>query len=131
MDRNYVDDTVPIKMKWCVSGNNNSCNHDNLDPYIEHIQGVFGNSVIVSLPSYDQIYKAAGYKETALPLWLYDNLYSDTNSSLPYGYWTSTSYSIISTFAWYVIFDGYLASNIVYSDYGLRPVITISKSSMD
>jgi len=129
-------------MTWCVSGDDNSCNHDNLDPYIEHIQGVFGNSVIVSLPTGQQIATAGGdtnwtdsnYTGYVLPLWLYDNLFSESNDSLPYGYWTSTSVSGSISEAWKVCYDGSLYINYVYdglNSNGIRPVITISKSSMN
>lgn len=132
MDQNYIDDTVPKTMAWCASGTSNSCNHDNLDPYIEHIQGEFGNSVTVSLPTYDQIYKAAGNKSSGLPLWLYDNLYTSTNTSLPSGYWTSTVSSSYSNHARHVFSNGSLGNYSVNAyNSGLRPVITISKSSMN
>jgi len=142
MDRNYIDDTVPKSMKWCANGSDNSCNHDNLDPYIEHIQGVFGDSVTVSLPTAQQIATAGedtgwttgSYTKKTLPLWLYDNLLSESDDSLPYGYWTSTTYSDDSNdCAWIENWYGYLCNCTVTYDfiYGIRPVIIVSKTNME
>ena len=148
MNMNYTDDTVPVETTWCVSGSNNLCDHDNLNPLVTHVQEVFGNNVVVSLPSYDQIYKAAGNKENELPTWLYDNLNSYPTS--PYGYWTSTPNENLdvssggddsdnnvvvfsSPSAWYVNYSGSLYDHIIIDEdyYGIRPVITISKSLMN
>ena len=130
MDRNFTDTTVPSKMKWCVSGSDNSCNHDNLDPYIEHIQKVFGDIVIVSLPSKEQITNANGGSSSSLPIWLYDYLNGTTHSvSGLRGYWTSTPRSESAAHAFFV-FD---TSNVDYLNVsvpthaGIRPVITIPK----
>ena len=60
MDRNYTDDFVPATMKWCISGDDNSCNHDNLDQYIEHIEELWTNVDSVSLPTANQIANAVG-----------------------------------------------------------------------
>ena len=134
MNMNYTDDTVHKGMSWCDPDGDNSddnvCNHDNLDPLVSHIQEIFGNNVVVSLPTYDQIYKAAGNKETGLPTWLYGNLNSN---KAPYGYWTSTPYASDARYARIVYYNGLLRYNNVSfaSDYGFRPVITISKSLMN
>jgi hypothetical protein len=142
MNMNYTDDTVPATMAWCdpngANPNNNACNHDNLNPLVSHIQEVFGNNVVVSIPSYNQIYKAAGNKSSGLPTWLYDNLDISLD---PNGYWTSTPSDNGSIGAYLVCFYGNprspnigLVSYAVYRadySYGLRPVITISKTLMD
>ena len=85
----------------------------------------------ISLPSYDQIYKAAGNKFSGLSTWLYGNL--KVNSSIPYGYWTSTPLASGSYGAWRVSYDGYLGgyNDVGYdSNNGVRPVITVSKSNL-
>ena len=85
----------------------------------------------ISLPSYDQIYKAAGNKFSGLSTWLYGNL--KVNSSIPYGYWTSTPIASRSYGAWGVSYDGYLGgyNDVGYdSNNGVRPVITVSKSNL-
>ena len=47
------------------------------------------------------------------------------------GYWTSTSYKDSPTQAWRVLSDGNMSNNYVYTPfYGIRPVITISKSNV-
>ena len=60
MDRNYTDDFVPATMDWCKAGGNNSCNHDNLDQYIEHIEELWTNVDSVELPTANQIAQAVG-----------------------------------------------------------------------
>ena len=88
----------------------------------------------ISLPSYDQIYKAAGNRTEELPTWLYGNL--DVNNSAPYGYWTSTPDASDSLFARNVSYGGRLTNNTVDHDNGsgcesgVRPVITVSKSNL-
>jgi prepilin-type N-terminal cleavage/methylation domain-containing protein len=134
MNMNYTDDTVPATMKWCVSGDSNTCNHDNLDPLVSHVQEVFGNNVVVSLPSYDQIYIAAGNKEDPLPTWLYDYLiYTAHPVSNVYGYWTSSPSASNANKALDVFYFGILHSvDVSSASYnGFRPVITISKSLMN
>ncbi len=80
----------------------------------------------ISLPSYDQIYKATGNKTSGLSAWLYGNLNNR------YAYWTSTPYASDSRRAWYVFFTGFLNDNHVGSGdiYGVRPVITVSKANL-
>ena len=138
MNMNYTDDTVPATMAWCdpngANPSNNACNHDNLEPLVSHVQEVFGSDVTVSLPSYNQIYKAAGNKTSGLPAWLYDYLRNTTHPvSGLYGYWTSTPYASSADRAWNVFCDGSLNYDPVSSAsyYGFRPVITISKSLMN
>ena len=92
----------------------------------------------VSLPTAEQIAKAAGQtfnNETiySLPTWLYSNF--DVYAGPPYAYWTSTPNASNSWSAWRVDYDGDLDNNdAVFIDwdgnYGVRPVITISKSQL-
>ena len=83
----------------------------------------------ISLPSYDQIYKAAGNKTSGLSTWLYGNL---NKSSAPSAYWTSTPNASDSGDAWNVLYDGSLSRGIDGdgSFSGVRPVITILKSQI-
>ena len=69
-----------------------------------------------------------------LPTWLYDYLDGTTNSvSGIYGYWTSSSYTSNDRYAWGVYYDisGTLENVNLLNSYGVRPVITISKSQLD
>ena len=77
----------------------------------------------ISLPTEAQI--SAIYTNT-MPTWLYDNL---SNSGIM-GYWTSSPYSGDTIDAWYVDASGYLIYTSVSNSYGIRPVITISKSQI-
>ena len=83
----------------------------------------------ISLPSYDQIYKATGNKTSGLSTWLYGNL---NDISEPSAYWTSTPNASNSDVAWVVYsgggLDGY---SRVDRSYGVRPVITVSKSNLN
>ncbi len=83
----------------------------------------------ISLPTYDQIKAANGGNGSSLPSWLYGNLNS---SSKPFAYWTSTPNASLSHKASYVRYDGrFNLSNVdIDSDFGVRPVITISKSNI-
>ena len=78
--------------------------------------------------------KAQGTSKYA---WLFDytnecTSYGCNTSDLStYGYWTSTSYKDNSISAWHVYRNGYLSFDFVtLTDYGIRPVITISKSNI-
>ena len=69
--------------------------------------------------------------------WLFDYTYECTSygcsisDSSNYGYWTSIPYKDNSTHAWRVSRNGSLGSYIVTdTNYGVRPVITISKSNI-
>ena len=94
-------------------------------------------TVDVSLPTGQQIATAGGAtswtadKTTSIIIsgsWLYENLYS---YQLPYGYWTSTPNSGDSYYAWSVYSTGFLGNGLVNNtNYGVRPVITISKSNL-
>ena len=67
-----------------------------------------------------------------LPDYLYQNLYTDDNQSLPDGYWTLSSNAGYSRLAWRVYCDGHVYDYYVFndSDVGVRPVITVSKSKL-
>jgi len=78
--------------------------------------------------------KAQGTSKYA---WLFDYTYECTNygcntSDLStWGYWTNTPYKDNSIHAWPVHSYGRLyGSNVTYTDFGIRPVITISKSNI-
>ena len=78
--------------------------------------------------------KAQGTSEYA---WLFDytsgcTSYGCNTSDLStWGYWTSTPKKDDSTIAWVVYTGGNLSySNVTNNDYGIRPVITISKSNV-
>ncbi len=111
---------------WCKSGSNNTCAADRALEYLK--TSTTGWTKLtesqISLPSYDQIYKAAGNKTSGLPTWLYENNV--------YGYWTSTPHASNSNRAWLVNYHGNLNFNFVDFDdsYGVRPVITVSKSQL-
>ena len=131
IDSNGKGTTSGNTLAWCKSGGNNSCAADGALEYLK--TSTIGWTKLtesqISLPSYDQIYKAAGNKTSGLSTWLYGNL---NNSSAPYDYWTSTPYASNARDAWYVYSGGDLVySNVNYSSYcGVRPVITVSKSNL-
>ena len=136
MDRNIDSKgkgtTSGNTVAWCKSGSNNTCAADGALEYLK--TSTTGWTKLtesqISLPSYDQIYKAAGNRTEELPTWLYGNL--DVNNSAPYGYWTSTPDASDSLFARKVIYDGTLYYYSVgdVDDSGVRPVITVSKSNL-
>ena len=132
IDSNGKGTTSGNTLAWCKSGSDNSCAADGALEYLK--TSTTGWTKLtesqISLPSYDQIYKAAGNKTSGLPTWLYGNL--NVNNSVPYGYWTSTPYASNSYYAWVVNYDGLLNDNDVDFDnyYGVRPVITVLKSNL-
>ena len=138
MDKNIASNgkgtTSGNTLAWCKSGSDNSCAADGALEYLK--TSTTGWTKLtesqISLPSYDQIYKAAGNKTSGLPTWLYGNLNSPSSGSTPYAYWTSTPDASNSYSAWYVDSVGYLSLTFVGrgSDYGVRPVITVSKSNL-
>ena len=77
-------------------------------------------------------YKVEPEYNVFLPQFLYQNLYTETNNTLPYGYWTLSSGANGSDRAWCVDYDGFLISRDVGldGDLGVRPVITILKSNL-
>ncbi len=69
--------------------------------------------------------------------WLFDYTYEctsrgcNTPDSSTKGYWTSTSYTGATVYAWHVSYGGNLRyTPVTYTDIGVRPVITISKSNV-
>ncbi len=131
IDSNGKGTTSGNTVAWCKSGKDNSCAADGALEYLK--TSTTGWTKLtesqISLPSYDQIYKAAGNKTSGLSTWLYGNLH--VNNSAPHGYWTSTPRASYSNYAWYVYYGGSLNFRSVdYDDYGVRPVITVSKSQM-
>ena len=80
----------------------------------------------IKLPTKDQIEVA--YTGT-MPKWLY----SYTKTPVAYGYWTASLGVVSSNAAWHVRYDGsagdYDVDNAL--EFGVRPVITISKSSIN
>ena len=83
----------------------------------------------ISMPTYDQIYKAAGNKTSGFATWL--NSYTKFTDGAYYGYWTSTPDASYSYSAWSVLSYGNLSNILVDGDsYGVRPVITISKTEL-
>ena len=69
--------------------------------------------------------------------WLFDYTYEctsrgcNTPDSSTKGYWTSTSYTGATVYAWHVSYGGNLRyTPVTYTDIGVRPVITISKDDI-
>ena len=83
----------------------------------------------IVLPTYDQIYKAAGNKTSGFPTWL--KSYTEfTEGAI--GYWTSTYNTNDKYSAWSVIFSGILSNGTVDDQnyWGIRPIITVAKSQL-
>ena len=134
MDRNYTGTNVPVTMKFCGCdgrcGDMNTCT-PNVTRYVTYIQTAFGNDVTVSIPTYNQIYNVNKSTTLTSTPWLYGNLNSN---SAPIGYWTSTSKPSVENSDAYVVnkTSGIITWDVKNSaDFGVRPVITISKSLMD
>ncbi len=130
IDSNGKGTTSGNTVAWCKSGKDNSCAADGALEYLK--TSTTGWTKLtesqISLPSYDQIYKAAGNITSGLSTWLYGNLNADY--SAPYGYWTLTPYASSSNGAWFVVCVGNLGHSDVDYDFGVRPVITVSKSNL-
>ena len=146
MKENYTDSYVPKTLAWCTDGGtDNTCKNITATgsnafagkDYLGHIKGIFNkDGVEVSFPNISQITTASGQTFDStngiknLPIWLNDNL---SMRSTPHGYWTSISSENYSVSAWYVDYDGTVLDHVnVTSDayYGVRPVITLSKSDI-
>ena len=95
------------------------------------------NQSQITLPKASQIATASG-KEFSnnsisdIVIWLYDYLDLGTNTvSGVYGYWTSSFVTDNSNDAWRLRYSGFLGTNsVVDNSYGVRPVITVSKSQL-
>ena len=84
----------------------------------------------ITLPTYDQLYAAGGNEEEMLPTWLYDYLDGTIHPvSDVTGYWTSTPVENATYGARIMGSNGSLTANFVSLENGIRPVITIPKSS--
>ena len=132
IDSNGKGTTSGNTVAWCKSGDDNSCAADGALEYLK--TSTTGWTKLtesqINLPTYDQIYKAAGNKDSGLSTWLKGNLH--VNNSAPHAYWTSTPRASISNDAWAVFYGGRMNSSGVglgYA-YGVRPVITVSKSQL-
>ncbi len=144
MDRNFTDDTVPTTLAWCVDGGSNGSTFKNINSKkegtpLKHIQDLFGTNVTVSFPTANQLATVSGEKFDGLNIvsklasWLYDYL-EDTTNPVPdvKWYWTATPRASDTKLAW----DANCRGDIDYdhvnysSYYGIRPVITISKSNL-
>ena len=92
----------------------------------------------ITLPRGQQIAAAGGdtewiesnYTETPLPTWLYSYTKFTTET---YGYWTSSPNASNANYAWEAHYNGILRDHDVVdpSGYGVRTVITISKSQLN
>ena len=139
IDSNGKGTTSGNTVTWCKSGSDNSCAADGALEYLK--TSTTGWTKLdedqITLPSGQQIATASGktfdassfseYSE--LPTWLYGNL--NVNGNL-HGYWTSTPKSLSSNLAWNVDYVGHLDNDDVgrRNAYGVRPVITVSKSNL-
>ena len=77
-------------------------------------------------------YKIVPTHNILLPRYLYQNLHTEDNKSLPYGYWTLSSRADYSYYAWIVEYVGSVYHHYVNQDinYGVRPVIRVLKSKL-
>ena len=143
MKENFTDSYVSKMLAWCTDGGSDGSTCKNITTtgvdapnekdYLGHIKSIFNKKdLTVSFPTYNHIYKAAGNKDSDIPIWLYDYLDGTVHSTADVsGYWTTTLETDSSTNAWYVSFIGIMYSNYPvdnFSYFGLRPVITIPKT---
>ena len=131
MSENFSDEDYPSGANWCDPNgdnpNNTVCNHDGLDPYVDHIQEKFKTDVKVGIPSYEQILAISDRDD--LSDWLFDYLFFATHSvDDKMGYWTSTPSS--STNAWWIYYGG-IGTAGVNLPFDIRPTITLSKASVN
>ena len=105
------------------------------------IATITGNSGLTAGGSYYYFHtnsttKYTGAAGTNKYAWLFDNTYNCTTygcnvaASGTHGYWTNTAVSSVSATAFYVVCDGKMNNrNVSHAgNYGVRPVVTISKS---
>ena len=132
-----MNENLGDRVAWNTSGNN----ADGPVTALAYLEEQTSNwTVDVSLPTGQQIANAIGNTswtsggsdiDLSSAPWLYGNLYTSSNTSLPDGYWTSTPNSSYSNYAWRVGYRGGLYDNDVDdTDNGVRPVITVSKSQL-
>ena len=144
MKENFIDSYVPQIISWCTDGGDDTSTCKNISTtgseapsgkdYLSHIKSIFNkDGVEVSFPTKDQIYKAAGNKDSGLPIWLFDYMHNTTNPAIGIrGYWTITPVTDSSNLAWFVARTSNFSNGGVTDDdstYGVRPVIKISKSA--
>ena len=70
---------------------------------------------------------------SSVDTWLYDYLNNTTNAVAGVnGYWTSSAYTADSMAAWFVYYNGIISYTYVgeSNNYGIRPVITVSKANL-
>ena len=132
-----MNENLGDRVAWNTSGNNADGPVTAL-AYLEEQTSIW--TVEATLPTGQQIADAVGntsWTSGSNPIslssapWLYGNLYTSSNKSLPDGYWTSTPHSGLSNHAWRVYYSGHL--NGYFGDStstGVRPVITVSKSQL-
>ncbi len=145
MKENYTDSYIPTTLSWCTDGEDDNTTCKNISTtgssaptgkdYLGHIKEIFNKEgVEVSFPSASQIATADGKNYLDYPTleqkWLTDYLSGALHSVTGVdGYWTSTPHTV-TIGAWYVGNN----SNIDYynvglsNKFGIRPVITLSKS---
>ncbi len=131
-----MSENLGYNVEWDESGNNADGPVTAL-AYLEEQTSSW--TVDVSLPTGQQIADAVGNTswtsggsdiDLSSAPWLYDNLDGETSTN-SYGYWTSTPNSSNSYSAWIVFSYGYLYyGDVDYTDNGVRPVITVSKSQL-
>ena len=132
-----MNENLGDRVAWNTSGNN----ADGPVTALAYLEEQTSNwTVDVSLPTGQQIANAIGNTswtsggsdiDLSSAPWLYGNLYTSSNTSLPDGYWTSTPNSSNSFYAWHVRYYGRLYDgNVDDTDDGVRPVITVSKSQL-
>lgn len=141
MDSNIDNNRVA----WCAIGDDGCILKDGFvtnyngpktaDAYLDSkTENKWINSKIISieLPKYDQIYNVNNSRKLTSTPWLYENLYSNYDTSLSSEYWTSTADPESPWNVWSVDLYGSLTNiNVANSDFpGVRPVITIAKDSI-
>ncbi len=148
MKENFMDSYVPQKIKWCTDGGANGKTCKNIattgsdapegKDYLGHIKSIFNKEgVEVIFPTVYQIATASGktFSNTTisgLPIWLCDYLRNATHPVQEgWSYWTVSLYINDYTRVWDVHYSNYLGNDFVYvTSPGIRPVITLSKSSL-
>jgi len=119
-----MEENIGTTVAWCASGEDNSCAADgaiaHLNTQTSGWTKLFSENGAVGLPSMDDLTVVQNED------WLFINL------DLGYGYWTSTAITIGSDTAGTVDNSGnFSTGGVSYNEaFGVRPVITISKSNM-
>jgi len=123
--RLIMNENIEEAVRWCIKGSNNSCAADgakrNLANQTSGWTKISQNQI--TLPTYDEMILVKGQT------WMRTNLAENGESV---GYWTSEPLPSDVGRAWFVTPSGTLNGyGIVYGNqYGIRPVITISKTNM-